>query len=45
MVFVYRHAGQMIGWNLHYERAGKLLDKYIGYAYPQARQHNLYFIR
>jgi predicted N-acyltransferase len=44
VVFVYRHAGQMIGWNLCYEHAGKLLDKYIGFAYPQARGHNLYFI-
>jgi predicted N-acyltransferase len=44
VVFVYRHAGEMIGWNLCYEHAGKLLDKYIGLAYPQARQHNLYFV-
>ncbi|MEO7071630.1 MAG: GNAT family N-acetyltransferase [Rhodanobacter sp.] len=44
VVFVYRHAGQMIGWNLCYEYAGKLVDKYIGLAYPQARQHNLYFV-
>jgi predicted N-acyltransferase len=44
VVFVYRHAGQMIGWNLCYEAGGKLLDKYIGLAYPQAREHNLYFV-
>ena len=44
VVFVYRHAGEMIGWNLCYEHDGKLLDKYIGLAYPQARQHNLYFV-
>jgi predicted N-acyltransferase len=44
VVFVYRHAGQMIGWNLCYEYAGKLVDKYIGLAYPQAREHNLYFV-
>jgi predicted N-acyltransferase len=44
VVFVYRHGGRMIGWNLCYEHAGKLLDKYIGFAYPQAREHNLYFI-
>jgi predicted N-acyltransferase len=44
VVFVYRHAGKMIGWNLCYEHDGKLLDKYIGFAYPQAREHNLYFI-
>lgn len=44
VVFVYRHAGQMIGWNLCYEHGGKLVDKYIGFAYPQAREHNLYFV-
>ena len=44
VVFVYRHAGQMIGWNLCYEHGGKLVDKYIGFAYPQAREQNLYFV-
>lgn len=44
VVFVYRHQGQMIGWNLCYEHAGKLVDKYVGFAYPQAREHNLYFV-
>ncbi len=44
VVFVYRHAGQMIGWNLCYEHRGKLIDKYVGFAYPQAREHNLYFV-
>ena len=44
VVFVYRHAGQMIGWNLCYEHGGKLVDKYIGFAYPKAREQNLYFV-
>ncbi len=44
VVFVYRHAGKMIGWNLCYEHDGKLVDKYIGFAYPEAREHNLYFV-
>ncbi len=44
IVFVYRQAGQMIGWNLCYEHDGKLIDKYVGFAYPQARQNNLYFV-
>ncbi|MEO6799121.1 MAG: GNAT family N-acetyltransferase [Rhodanobacter sp.] len=44
IVFVYRHAGEMIGWNLCYEHGGKLIDKYVGFAYPQAREHNLYFV-
>ena len=43
-VFVYRHEGRMIGWNLCYEHGGKLIDKYIGFAYPEAREHNLYFV-
>ncbi|MEO8778305.1 MAG: GNAT family N-acetyltransferase [Rhodanobacter sp.] len=44
VIFVYHHAGEMIGWNLCYEHAGKLIDKYVGFAYPQAREHNLYFV-
>ena len=44
VVFVYRQQGRMIGWNLCYERDGKLVDKYIGLAYPAAREHNLYFV-
>jgi predicted N-acyltransferase len=44
VVFVYRHEGRMIGWNLCYEYGGKLVDKYIGLAYPEARTHNLYFV-
>lgn len=44
VVFVYRHEGKMVGWNLCYEHGGKLIDKYIGFAYPEAREHNLYFV-
>jgi len=44
VLFVYRHAGEMIGWNLCYEHGGKLIDKYVGFAYPEAREHNLYFV-
>jgi hypothetical protein len=44
VLFVYRHAGQLIGWKLCYENGGMLLDKFVGFAYPQAREHNLYFI-
>ena len=43
-VFTYRHAGALIGWNLCYVHEGKLIDKYIGFAYPQAREHNLYVV-
>jgi hypothetical protein len=44
VVFIYRHRGEMIGWNLCYEYADKLVDKYVGFAYPAAREHNLYFV-
>lgn len=44
VVFVYRQAGKLIGWNLCYEYAGRLVDKYIGFAYPEARDHNLYCV-
>ena len=44
LVFVYRHEGQLLGWNLCYQCGGNLVDKYVGFAYPQARQHNLYVI-
>ena len=42
IVFVYRHEGTMIGWNLCYPWRGALVDKYVGFAYPQARENNLY---
>ncbi len=42
-VFVYRHGGEMIGWNLCFVADGKLIDKSVGFAYPQAREQNLYF--
>jgi len=44
LLFTYQHAGELIGWKLCYEHAGMLLDKYVGFAYPQAREHNLYFV-
>ena len=34
----------LIGWNLCFEVGDKLIDKYIGLAYPAAREHNLYFV-
>ncbi|MGC1550452.1 MAG: GNAT family N-acetyltransferase, partial [Rhodanobacter sp.] len=43
VVFVYRHQDVMIGWNLCFVIDGKLIDKYVGFAYPQAREQNLYF--
>ena len=44
VLFVYRHAGEVIGWKLCFEHGGMLLDKYVGFSYPQSRDHNLYVI-
>ncbi len=44
LVFEYRQAGRLIGWNLCFEVGGKLIDKYVGLLYPQARARNLYFV-
>lgn len=44
IVFEYRQAGVLVGWNLCFEAGGKLVDKYIGFAYPAARECNLYFV-
>ena len=46
VVFEYRRVsdGLLLGWNLCFEYGGKLVDKYIGLAYPQAREANLYFV-
>ncbi|MGG6462108.1 GNAT family N-acetyltransferase [Solilutibacter silvestris] len=42
VVFVYRRDDRMIGWNLCYLWHDMLVDKYVGFAYPQARENNLY---
>jgi len=46
IVFEYRNKSDniLIGWNLCYEYQGKLIDKYIGLRYPEARKANLYFL-
>lgn len=44
IVFMYRADGHLIGWNLCYAYAGMLIDKYVGFAYPQAREYNLYTV-
>lgn len=43
-VFTYRVEGKLIGYNLCFVHDGMLLDKYIGFAYPASREHNLYFV-
>ncbi|MBJ7262560.1 MAG: GNAT family N-acetyltransferase [Burkholderiaceae bacterium] len=42
--FEYRENGELLGFNLCFERDGMLIDKYIGLRYPAARHHNLYFV-
>lgn len=44
IVFTYQADGVLIGYNLCFEHRGILLDKYLGLAYPAARDYNLYFI-
>ncbi|MGA8278718.1 MAG: GNAT family N-acetyltransferase [Rhodanobacteraceae bacterium] len=44
VVFVYHHGDELVGWNLCYVHAGMLVDKYVGFAYPRARDLNLYVI-
>lgn len=43
-VFLYRHQGELVGFNLCFIYDGNLVDKYIGLLYPQARKLNLYFV-
>ncbi len=43
-MFLYYDDRELIGWNLCYLYEGKLVDKYVGFRYPQAREHNLYFV-
>ncbi|HEY0180678.1 MAG TPA: peptidogalycan biosysnthesis protein [Dokdonella sp.] len=44
VVFAYRDAGRLIGWNLCFVVGDALVDKYVGFAYPEARERNLYFV-
>ncbi|WP_426286947.1 GNAT family N-acetyltransferase [Luteibacter sp. E-22] len=44
VVMSYHADGALVGWNLCYEHRGKLLDKYVGFAYPAAREFDLYFV-
>lgn len=43
-VFLYRHEGELAAYNICLEHKGMLIDKYIGFKYPLARELNLYFI-
>ncbi len=44
VVFHYKVEGKLIGYNLCFVHNGMLLDKYVGFSYPMAREHNLYFV-
>jgi hypothetical protein len=44
VVFTYRAGGDLIGYNLCVCENGMLIDKYVGFAYPEAREHNLYAV-
>lgn len=46
IAFEYRRAStqELLGWNLCYVHERRLVDKYIGLAYPAAREVNLYFV-
>lgn len=44
VVFTYRHEGRLIGWNLCFVVGESLVDKYVGFSYPAAREQNLYFV-
>lgn len=44
VVFAYRLDGHLIGYNLCFCVNGMLLDKYVGFVYPQTRDCNLYAV-
>jgi len=44
LLFAYRLDGELIGYNLCFRENGMLLDKYVGFVYPQARETNLYAV-
>ncbi|MCL2591193.1 MAG: GNAT family N-acetyltransferase [Betaproteobacteria bacterium] len=43
-VFLYHWKDRLIGYNLCFIHDGMLVDKYIGFRYPMARECNLYFV-
>ena len=44
MVFEYRQHGHLVGYNLCFVCGMMLVDKYVGFRYPEARESNLYFV-
>ena len=44
VVVTYHHKDSLVGYNICLLKKNALVDKYIGFKYPQAREFNLYFI-
>ncbi|GHT95764.1 hypothetical protein AGMMS49545_19270 [Betaproteobacteria bacterium] len=44
VIFTYSRNRQLIGYNLCFMKNEVLVDKYVGFEYPAARECNLYFI-
>ncbi|MCL4491428.1 MAG: GNAT family N-acetyltransferase [Nitrospirae bacterium] len=44
MVFLYRHQEKIIGFNLCFIVNDYLVDKYVGFLYPDSRDFNVYFV-
>ena len=44
IVFLYRHREELVAFNLCFIFKDRLIDKYIGFRYPEARKYNLYFL-
>jgi hypothetical protein len=43
-VFVFEHQRRIIGWKLCCAHGGMLIDKYVGFSYPEARWFGLFFV-
>lgn len=43
-IFTYHHQGLLIGYNICFVLNNMLVDKYIGFRYPLARELNLYYL-
>lgn len=43
-IITYRHQDKLIGYNICFIENDALVDKYIGFDYPAAREFNLYFV-
>lgn len=43
IVFLYRHQDRIIGFNLCFIVRDHLVDKYVGFLYPDSKRFNLYF--